>query len=125
MNWAGSNPYVLIAPLGNASLSQNLLLETNGSGNPNLLGGFALPGPSGTTDYYFYFNRGYIEFCVNNSSNSCPEVRNVLGPAYPLGCAVKIPLGVLSFGGRSGGSQTLTTAAYSVVNAGLRWLTLG
>ena len=115
---AWETPAVLIAPLGNANLSQNLLLASNGSGNVNLLGGFALPGPNGTTDYYFYFSRGYVEYCVNNTGNSCPEVRNVLGPAYPLGCAVKIPMGVLTSPSRSGGnSQTLTTGAYGVVNA--------
>src|SRR6266446_2979247 len=97
-------PVVFWNYLGTADLSDDLLVETYGFPGGGYgdnysfpTGGFTLPSSENGTNFYLYFNRGYMDWNTLQTSNRDTEVKNVLAPAYPLGCMVKIDLGVLEY----------------------------
>lgn len=85
-------PTKTLEPIGNkADLSRNfwVLLPDN----QNRTFGFRLPGNSREL-YYVYVNRFYTERNTTPGAGyTCPEIRNVIGPVYPNGFMLKIPLG--------------------------------
>ena len=121
-------PVVFWNYLGTADLSDDLLVETYGFPGGGYgdnysfpTGGFTLPSSENGTNFYLYFNRGYMDWNTLQTSNRDTEVKNVLAPAYPLGCMVKIDLGVLEYDALASyavahGSLG-PTAGYSVDNA--------
>lgn len=84
-------PTKTLEPIGNKDdLSRNFwALVPN---NQNRTFGFRLPG-NGRELYYVYVNRFYIEQNLSSAAYACPEIRNVIGPLYPFGFMLKIPLG--------------------------------
>ena len=60
--------------------------------NQNKTFGFRLPG-NGRELYYVYVNRYVTEYNITPGAGYvCPEIRNVIGPVYPHGFMLKIPL---------------------------------
>ena len=129
-------PYLVFDPLGGStSFADKLYRLANWNGNTNVEPGFCLPlldlsnpsTPIYRTLWYCYINRGYTEWCTDPGISDIlqnDEVANVLGPAYPNGCMVRVDLGALDFFALASvnlvgyaHSATLTTAAYTVDNA--------
>src|SRR5579885_198356 len=82
-----------------ATLGEGLFLATGGTADETVgpAGGFTLPDNNGGTNFYMYFNHSYMDFCTGTGADVDQEVHNVLQPAYPNGCIIKIPLGVLNW----------------------------
>lgn len=84
-------PTKTLEPIGNkADLSRNFWALV--PSNQNRTFGFRLPG-NGRELYYVYVNRFYTEQNLSSAAYACPEIRNVIGPLYPFGFMLKIPLG--------------------------------
>lgn len=122
-------PKILFEPVSSSNLSSNLLVETQGS-NINLNGGFALPDDAGGCNFYIYLSRCYMDFNIGGGVNSCPEVTNVIQPAYPLGAMLRIKIPTLDYDtlaaavvtahggpGFSTGGIFGATATYTIDNA--------
>jgi hypothetical protein len=83
--------------------------------------------PQARTLWHCYVNRGYTTWCLDTGISDVlrnDEVTNVLGPAYPNGCMLRVDLGVLNFQTLAmahlvgyAHTATLTTPAYTVINA--------
>jgi len=58
--------------------------------------GFILPGDDGNLYYYHYLNREHLQNMSGSGANN-PEVYNVIAPAYPDGCILRIGLGSPSY----------------------------
>jgi len=129
-------PYLQFSPIGGStSFADKLYWAAQWNGNTNGNCGFCLPlldlsnpsVPQARTLWHCYVNRGFTEWCLDpviSDSLKNPEVRDVLGPAYPNGCMVRVDLGVVAFAALAMASlvdtahaATLTTPAYTVVNA--------
>lgn len=94
----GEIPYITYLPVGVAggdfsSFLTNATFDSNNnqanfSGFGNI---FALPGPGSSTNIYQYLNRGRMEFEViaHPFNQNCPEIKNVIAPAHPLGTMIK------------------------------------
>lgn len=111
-------PPTILAPIGNADLSAWLGWPT--VNRHCRWTGFILPNSDDETILYIYFNRAYIDYATPGHLTSDVEVQNVLGPAYPYGCIVKINLGEVDFASLAstpyGAFFGGPTAAYSVDN---------
>lgn len=97
----GEVPYAAYEYIGSPEISGAMIQVTLA---PNTIYGFTLPDSKGGTNFYVYFGK----YIINNSI-----IANPLAAAYPDGCIIKVPLGVLTYGG--GGDLGPTT--YSVDNA--------
>jgi hypothetical protein len=86
-------PTTILYPLGNeVDLSNKFFSAVPGNSNRNF--GFKLPG-NGREILYVYFSRDMLDFQTTDNF-FCPEIRNVIQPAYPLGALLKMPLGDIS-----------------------------
>ncbi len=129
-------PYLTFSPLGgSADFADRMYYMAAWQGNPNGEAGFCLPlldvsnpsTPVYKTLWHCYINRGYTKWCTDGGVADIlqnDEVANVLGPAYPNGCMVRVDLGALDFATLAlanlvgtAHDATLTTDAYTVVNA--------
>jgi hypothetical protein len=119
-------PTTMLYPIGNADLSDRLIVATSGNRSQNA--GFILPNDSDETIFYLYLNRRYMDFCAANSYIVADkEVKDVLQPTYPHGCMLKINLGEVDWATLSTTPYGLyfgaATGSYSVDNA--NWKTSG
>lgn len=109
-------PYTSIYPIGNANLSHNLYSNTTSNGSqPNLQGGFTLPGGAGGTSFYLYLNRGLMEYEATNPIDVNPEIHDNIQPSYPNGAMVRIDLPPLTDFESVAGTP-LTANGYTIDN---------
>lgn len=120
-------PRVIRYPLGDTpDLSDSFALGNLGNKSRNY--GFILPGTSGI-NLYIYLNSSWMSYWLDDSNSvvACPEITNVIGPANPGGCMLKIKLGSHSFEELASTPyetstvyRGLTTDEYTVDNASWR-----
>lgn len=98
--WSGTPLLIRCAcfdPVGNANLSDKFMQNVPTSYTMPRGMGFLLPDGTGGVSLYQYMNRAFLDATSTTPSPTCPEIKNVIQPAYPYGCIVKIPLGNLSY----------------------------
>lgn len=76
-------------PLGNAADLSDHFMHDSGSAQSRGLG-FILPDASGNLFFYHYFNK---QFLATVTSPSSPEIVDIIAPAYPDGCIIRVALG--------------------------------
>jgi len=123
---AAQVPNTFLYPVGSNSTSNTgfgAYLFAANAGNQSNDWGFLLPAPEGKVNLYIYANRATIEQFLSGSSQEPPEWANVIGPANPTGCIVRIALGDLDYAALSGATFPGTsyhgrpTGGYTVDNA--------
>lgn len=92
----------ILYPMGTISptdtdFSNYLLLHTATDRNMSRNFGFLLPDANGGINYYIYINRKMMDYFGSGVVAVPPKFRDVIQPAHPDGCMVKIPLGDISF----------------------------
>lgn len=84
------NDYVF--PIGGTADFGYRLLSLTGGAYPHSRNfGFILPAADGSTNYYIYANRVWMDDVVARPSLNPPEFINTIQPAQPNGCMIKIP----------------------------------
>jgi hypothetical protein len=101
-------PNTMLYPVGGAAGETGFgyAFLNGGAGGTNESNdwGFLLPAADGTPNLYIYANRLISERFISDKASGFqypPEWGDVIGPANPLGCMVKIPLGAIDFGSLS------------------------
>lgn len=106
-------PYAVFRPIGGSDNFADYFYK-NSSTNANYNGGFYLPDSSGGWNLYFYISKAYMVAPGGNV-----EITNILAPAYPGGCIVKVPLGNVNFA-TIAATTPVATAVYTVDNGNWR-----
>ena len=127
--WPGRLPFEVPTtayfPLGNnVNLSNKFTLDPSDFDHTRGLG-FVLPSSSGDRYWYQYISRVSMDG-QGGGGLECPEIVNVIKPANPLGCMIRVPIGHASFAelaaspGHAGFTQYTTTGDYSIDNVNWR-----